>query len=56
MREDTFPKIVLKIRMALKRRRTTKEDIMLTLQRMMILPGRKSNKKVKILQAMKNMF
>ena len=50
MREDTLPEIVLKIRMALKRR-TTKEDIMLTLQRMMNLPERESNKKV-----MKNML
>ena len=30
MREDTLPEIVIKIRMTLKRRRTTKEDIMLT--------------------------
>ena len=56
MREDTFLEIVLKIRMALKRRRTTKENIMLALHKMMILPGRESNKKVKILQVMKNMF
>ena len=38
------------------RRRTTKEDIMLTLQRMMILAGKESNKKMKTLQVMKNMF
>ena len=56
MREYTLPEIVLKIRMDLKIRRTTKENIMLTLQRMMILPGRESNKKVKILQVMKNML
>ena len=55
MREDTLPEFVLKIRMALKRR-TTKENIMLTLQRMMIIPGRESNKKVNILQVMKNIF
>ena len=40
LRNDTSPKIVLEIKMALTRRRTTKEDIMLTLQRMMNLPGR----------------
>ena len=56
MREETFPKTVLKIRMALKIRRTTKEYIMLTLERMMNLPERESNKKVIILQVMKNMF
>ena len=55
MRKDTLPAIVLKISMVLKIR-TTKEDIMLTLQRMMNLPERESNKKVKILQAMKSMF
>ena len=56
MRNDTSPKIVLEIKMALTRRRTTKEDIMLTLQRMMNLPGREPVETVKILQAMKNMF
>ena len=54
MRDDTLPKIVLEIRVTLPTR--TKEDIMLTLQRMMILPGRESNKNVKTLQVMKNMF
>ena len=55
MRRDTSPEIVLEIKVALTRRRTIKEDIMLTLQRMMNLPGRESKKKVKILQAMKSM-
>ena len=54
MREDTLPEIVLEIRVALIIRRTTKEDIMLTLQRMMNLPKRESNKKMKILQVMKS--
>ena len=38
MREDTMPYIVLEIRVTLTRRRETREDIMLTLQRMMNLP------------------
>ena len=48
MREDTLQEIVPRIRMTLTRTRTTKEDIMLTLQRMMNLPKRESNKKVMI--------
>ena len=56
MKEDTLLEIFLKIKMVLKRRISTEEDIMLTLQRMMILPGKDSNKKVKTLQVMKNMF
>ena len=55
LREHTLPEIVLEIQVTLIRRRT-KENIMLTLQRMMILPGRESNKKVKILQVVKSMF
>ena len=55
MRKDTSPKIVLEIKVAPTRRRT-KEDIMLTLQRMMNLPERESNKKVKSIQVMKSMF
>ena len=55
MRKDTMPKIVLEIRGTLTRRRT-KENTMLTLQRMMNLPGRESKNKVNILQAMKTMF
>ena len=43
-------------KMALTRRRETRKDIMLILQRMMSFPRRKSNKKVMILQVMKNMF
>ena len=56
MREDTMPDIVLGTKMSLTRRRETKEDIMLMLQRMMNLPQRELNKKVMILQLMKNMF
>ena len=37
-------------------RRETREDIMLTLQRVMKLPERKPKKKVKILLVKKNMF
>ena len=39
-----------------RRKRETREDIMLMLQRMMNLPQRVSSKKVIILQVMKNMF
>ena len=56
MRKDTSPKIVLEIKVALTRGRTTNKDIMLTLQRMMNLRGRESKKKVDILQVMKIMF
>ena len=56
MRKDTYPQIVPKTKVALERRINTKEDIMLMLQRMMNLPRRESNKKVKILQVMKSMF
>ena len=38
------------------RRRETREDIMLILERMMNVSQRESNKKVMILQVMKNMF
>ena len=51
-----MPKIVLEKKMALARRRETREDIMLTLKMMMNLPQRESNKKVMVLQVMKNMF
>ena len=54
-REDTLLDIVLEIRVTLTRRRT-KEEIMCTLQRMVKLPEKESNKKVNILQVMKNMF
>ena len=56
MRKDTSPESVPETKVALKRRRTRKQDIMLMLQRMMNLPRRESNKKVKILQVMKSMF
>ena len=55
-KDDTLLDIVLETKMALTRRRETREDIMLMLQRMMNLPQRESNKKVIILQVMKNMF
>ena len=56
MKEDTFPKIVLETRLTPIRRRETREDIMLMLQRMMNLPQREPDMKVNILQVMKNMF
>ena len=56
MKDDTLPKIVLETKITLIRRRETREDIMLMLQKMMDLPQRKSNKKVMIIQVMKNMF
>ena len=50
-----MPEIVLGTKMALTRRRETKEDIMLMLQRMMNLHQRE-DMKVKILQVRMNMF
>ena len=55
MRKDTSPETVPETKMALKIR-TTKEEITIMLQRMMNLPIRESNKKVKILHVMKSMF
>ena len=55
-REDTFPESILETKVALTRRRESKEDIMHTLQKMMNLPERESNKKVNTFQVMKNMF
>ena len=52
MKEDTF----LETKVALTRRRETRRDIMLTLQKMMNLLEKESKKKVKTLQEMKNMF
>ena len=52
MRSDIFLEIVPRT----KRRRTTRKDIMLTLQRMMNLPGSEPEETMKILQVMKNMF
>ena len=54
MRNDTSPDSILETKVDLKRRRNTKEDIMLTLQSMMNLQERKSKKKT--LLVMKNMF
>ena len=51
MRRDSFPRIVPRTK-----RRTTRSDIMLTLQRMMNLPGREPEETMKILQSMKNML
>ena len=56
MKEDTLQKIVLETRLNLIRRKETREDIMLMLQRMMKLPRREPDMKVKILPMMKNMF
>ena len=54
-RKDTMLENVLETKMSLIRRRERREDIMLMLQRMMNLPQRESDKKVMILQVMKNM-
>ena len=51
MRNDTYPDTILKTKVVLTRKRETRKDIMLTLQRMMILLIKEPNKKV-----MKNMF
>ena len=56
MKDDTLLEIFLETKLALTRRRETKEDIMLMLQRMMNLPQRETYKSVMILQVMKNMF
>ena len=56
MKDDTLPEIVLETKMALTRRRETREYIMLMLQRMMNLPRRKPYMKVKILPVKMNMF
>ena len=56
MKRDTLQKTVLRTRFTLMKRRETKEDIMLMLQRMMNLPQREPNMKVKTLQVTKNMF
>ena len=55
-RKDTMLKNVLETKVALTRRREERKDIMLTLHGMMNLPRRETNKKVKILQVMNNMF
>ena len=56
MKEDTFLEIVLRTKVALTRRRETREDIMLMLQRMMNLPQRESDMKMMIPQVIKNIF
>ena len=56
MRKVTSPETIPEIQVALKRRRTKKQDTMLTLQRMMNLPERNPRKKVMILLVKKNMF
>ena len=56
MIEETSPEIVLEIKVDLTRRKTKKEDIMLTLQRMMKLPRRELENKVKSVQATNIMF
>ena len=56
MKYDTFQKTALRIRATLIRKRGTKEDIMLMLQRMMNHPRRDLDMKVNILQARMNMF
>ena len=56
MKEDTLLEIVLERKVALTRRKETREDIMLMLQRMMNLPKREPDKTMMILQVMKNMF
>ena len=56
MKKDTLPEIVLEAKKNFTRRKETREDIMLMLQRMLNLPQRESDKKVMILQVMKNMF
>ena len=56
MKEETLQEIVLETNIDLTKGRETIKDIMLMLQKMMILPRRESNKKVMILQVIKNMF
>ena len=55
-RSSHHKEIVLETKVSLTRRRETREDIMLMLQRMMNLPQRETDKTVMILQVMKNMF
>ena len=55
MKKDTMLNNVLRTQISLTRRRETREDIMLMLQRMMNLPERELDKTMMILQVMKNM-
>ena len=56
MKDDTFQNTILETKLTLIRRRETREYIMLMLQRMMNLPRRELDMKVKNLPVMKNMF
>ena len=49
MKEDTLLEIFLETKVSLTRRRKTREDIMLILQRMMNLPQREPDKTLMIL-------
>ena len=55
MRKVTYPNSIL-TKGTQRRRTETREDIMLMMQRMMNLPQRQPDMKVKTLQVMKNMF
>ena len=55
-RKEIMLENVLETKLFLKRRRETREDIMLMLQSMMNLPQREAEKTVMILQVMNNMF
>ena len=54
MKEDTLREIFLETKVALTRRRETRDDIMIMLQRN--LPQRELDRTVMTLQVMKNMF
>ena len=56
MKEDILQDIVLETKIYLTRGRETRKYIILMLHKVMSLPRRESNKKVMILQVMKNMF
>ena len=56
MKGNILLETILKIKVALTTRRETREDIIVMPYKMMNLPQRESNKKVMILQVMKNMF
>ena len=56
MKKDTLLEIVLRTKVALARRRDTRKEIMLMLQRMMNLHKREPDMKVNILQVRMNMF
>ena len=56
MKSETLQEIVLETKIDLTKGMETKKDIMIMMHKMMRLPIRKSNKKVMILQVMKNMF